>query len=159
MRHTNAISIKSVNCPNRRSEGIWITYLVASDPPTHSAILFTTRHVSDPLTATRRGSSPTYPEWSGDLLPHRRTLLGGVRHIQIGYTFPTSRPTTRVCIALQKGCYRFFEQTSCGIFDLVSCCLSLFIGRAGLAAISLQDLCRIGERKGCVGSLGNSWLS
>ena len=51
------------------------------------------------------------------------------------------------------------KQTSCSVLDLIPCYLSLFLRGASLAATSLQDLPRVSEREGSVGSLGNSWLS
>ena len=51
------------------------------------------------------------------------------------------------------------KQTSCSVLDLTPCYLSLFLRGTGLAATSLQDLPRVSEREGSVGSLGNSWLS
>jgi len=107
---TNAIYVVSVDGIARK-EGLWGSNLVADDPPTHLVILLTTSSVSDPFTASSGGPSPTHPEWGGDLLPHRGTLLGGVRHVEIGYSSPAGRSTTgvpswRTClVGLQEGYY------------------------------------------------------
>ena len=86
---TNAVYVVSVD--GIAKEGLWGTNLVADDPPTHLAILHTTSSIGDSFTATSGdGSSPTHPEWGGVLPPHRGTLLGGVRHVEVGYTSPAS---------------------------------------------------------------------
>ena len=90
MRHTDSIHIVSVYRPTRTKESVCISQLVASDSPTHLVVLLTTSEVSDTLTVTTSGPSSTYPVWSGDLPPHRGTLLGGVRHVEVGYTSPAS---------------------------------------------------------------------
>jgi len=91
---TNAIYIVSINGITRK-EGLWGSNLVADDPPTHLVILRTASSISDSLTAARGGgSSPTHPLWAGLLPPHRGTLLGGVRHVEVGYTSPASCPVT-----------------------------------------------------------------
>ena len=90
MCHTDSLNIESVECKTSTIEGSWSSQLVANDPPTHLVILLTTSGVSEPLTASTSRSSPTHPVWGGDLLPHRGTLLGGVRHVEVGYTSPTS---------------------------------------------------------------------
>ena len=60
---------------------------------------------------------------------------------------------------MEEGYYCLTKHASCSIPDLTPRYLSLFLRRAGLVATSLQDLARVGEGEGGVGSLGNSWLS
>ena len=140
-------------------QGLWLSYLVADDPPTHLVILLTTSGVVDPLTATSSGSSPTRPVWGGDLPPHRWTLLRGVGHVEVSYTSPATWPTTKGLVGSEERYYWLSKQSLCRILDLISCYSSLFLRGAGLAAISLQDLGSVGEGESSVGSLGNSWLS
>ena len=93
--------------------------------------------------------------------------MGWVRHVEVGYMSPASCPTTKGLLSwrfrwklfLKERYCRLLEQFSCCIFDLIPRYPSLYLRRAGQAAISLQDLGRVGERKGGVGSLGNSWLN
>ena len=87
---TNSINIGSVDRMTRTNKSPCLSKLVTNDPPTHLVILFTTSRVSDPLTATSVGSPPTHPVWRGDLQPHVRTVLGGTRHVEVGYTSPAS---------------------------------------------------------------------
>ena len=161
MRHTDSFNIDTVNWPTRTIiKGIWSSYLVANDPPTHLVILLTTSCVVDPITATTGGPSPTHPVWE-------KSDMGWVRHVEVGYMSPASCPTTRCLLSwrfrwklfLKERYCRLLEQFSCCIFDLISRYPSLYLRRAGQAAISLQDLGRVGERKGGVGSLGNSRLN
>ena len=90
MCDTDTINIGIVDRLKRTLEAIWRSNLVASDPPAHLVILFTTSGVGDPITAASGRISPTHPVWGGVLPPHRRTLLGGVRHVEVDYTSPAS---------------------------------------------------------------------
>ena len=64
------------------------------------------------LTATTSGGpSPTHPVWGGVLPPHRGTLLGGVRHVEVGYMSPASWPTTGGLTGLQERYYWLLEQS------------------------------------------------
>ena len=153
MRQTYPIKIVTVNRPTYTSECIWGAYLVANDPPTHLVILHTTSGVSEPFTASPNRSSPTHSKWGGDLLPHRGAKLGGVRHVEVGYTSPA-----RLTTWLQDGYYCLAKQTTCSISDLIPQYLALFIRGTGLPTTALQDLGRVGEGESGVGSLCNSWL-
>ena len=83
MCDANSFNIMLVDSPCITTEGIWVSYLVANDPPAHLVILLTTSGVVDPLTVTTVGASPTHPVWGVVLPPHRGTLLGGVRHVEV----------------------------------------------------------------------------
>ena len=65
---------------------------LTDDRPTHLVILLTTSGVSEPLTGISCQPSPTH---SGDLLPHRGALLGGVRNVEVGYTSPARSTTVK----------------------------------------------------------------
>ena len=126
----------------------------------------------DPITASTRGSSPTRPVWSGILPPHRGTLLGKIRQVEVGYTSPASWPTTGIISCrlscrlslelglggLQERYYWLLDQSEDFTVNFIPHSL-LFLWRAGLAAFSIQDLSRVSEGEGGVGSLGHSWLS
>ena len=90
MCETNSFKIEIIYRNVRTSKRTWRSYLVADDPPTHLIVLLTTSSVVESLTASTGGSSPTHPVWSGDLPPHRGTLLSGIRHVEVGYTSPAS---------------------------------------------------------------------
>ena len=98
MCHANSVNILIiVDWPTRTvKKGLWMSYLVANDPPTHLVVLHTTCGVAEPLTATAGGSSPTHSVWSGVLPPHRGTLLGGVRHVEVGYMSPANWAITGI---------------------------------------------------------------
>jgi len=84
MCDTNSINIETVDWPTiARDKGLWISYGVANDPPTHLVILLTTSGVAETLTATSGGPSPTHPEWGGVLPPHRGAVLGRVGHVKV----------------------------------------------------------------------------
>ena len=121
-----------------------MSQLVAKDRATHLVILLTTSRVSESLTVQTR-PSPTHPVWGGDLPPCRGTLLGGVRHVEVDYTSPASWPTTGDLTSLQKGYHWLSKQSLCSILDFIPRYPSLCLRGAGLAAISWQDLARVGE--------------
>ena len=86
--HTDSINVEGVDRPSRSSKSLWKSTLEAYDPATNLAVLLTTSGVVYSLTARRGRSFPTHPVWGGDLLPNRGAVLGGVRHVEVGYTSP-----------------------------------------------------------------------
>ena len=102
--HTDSINVEGVDRPSRSSESLCNSTLEAYDPAANLAVLLTTSGVVESLTARRGRSFPTHPVWGGDLLPNRGAVLGGIRHVEVGYTSPARPTTDEVLVSgLQEG--------------------------------------------------------